>query len=52
MTVKLSILDQSPIAEGSTAMKSLTYTAELAKKAVEWCYSFCLPEERLHRKKR
>ena len=39
MTLKLSILDQSPIAEGSTAMDSLKYTAELAKKAEEWGYT-------------
>ncbi|QUW23179.1 LLM class flavin-dependent oxidoreductase [Sporosarcina sp. Marseille-Q4063] len=39
MTIKLSILDQSPIAEGSTAMESLIYTAELAKKAEEWGYT-------------
>jgi luciferase family oxidoreductase group 1 len=39
MTLKLSILDQSPIAEGSTAMDSLIYTAELAKKAEEWGYT-------------
>ena len=39
MTIKLSILDQSPIAEGSTAMDSLKYTAELVKKAEEWGYT-------------
>ncbi|WP_210467856.1 LLM class flavin-dependent oxidoreductase [Sporosarcina sp. 6E9] len=39
MTLKLSILDQSPIAEGSTAMESLKYTAELARKAEKWGYT-------------
>lgn len=39
MTLKLSILDQSPIAEGSTAMDSLKFTAELAKKAEAWGYT-------------
>ena len=39
MTLKLSILDQSPIAEGSTAMESLKYTAELAEKAEEWGFT-------------
>ena len=39
MSIKLSILDQSPISEGSTAIDSLKYTAELAKKAEEWGYT-------------
>ncbi len=39
MTIKLSILDQSPIAEGSSAIDALKQTAELAKKAEEWGYT-------------
>ena len=39
MTIKLSILDQSPIAEGSTAMEALQQTATLAQKAEEWGYT-------------
>ena len=39
MSIKLSILDQSPISEGSNAVESLKYTAELAKKAEEWGYT-------------
>lgn len=39
MTIKLSILDQSPISEGSNAMESLKQTAILAQKAEEWGYS-------------
>lgn len=32
MSIKLSILDQSPISEGSNAVESLKHTAQLAKK--------------------
>lgn len=39
MTIKLSILDQSPIAEGSTAMETLKETAILAEKAEAWGYT-------------
>jgi len=39
MTIKLSILDQSPISEGSNAMESLKQTAILAQKAEEWGYT-------------
>ena len=39
MSIKLSILDQSPISEGSNAMESLKHTAQLAQKAEEWGYT-------------
>lgn len=39
MSIKLSILDQSPISEGSNAIDALKHTAELAKKAEEWGYT-------------
>ncbi|MBE1555417.1 LLM class flavin-dependent oxidoreductase [Sporosarcina limicola] len=39
MSIKLSILDQSPISEGSNAVESLKNTAELARKAEEWGYT-------------
>ncbi|TWT12506.1 LLM class flavin-dependent oxidoreductase [Planomicrobium sp. CPCC 101079] len=39
MVLKYSILDQSPISEGSTPQEALKQTAELAKKAEEWGYT-------------
>ncbi len=39
MSIKLSILDQSPISEGSNAVESLKHTVQLAKKAEEWGYT-------------
>lgn len=39
MTLKLSILDQSPIAEGSSAEEALKQTAILAQKAEQWGYT-------------
>ncbi|CAM3247772.1 LLM class flavin-dependent oxidoreductase [Filibacter tadaridae] len=39
MSIKLSILDQSPISEGNSAEESLKHTALLAKKAEEWGYT-------------
>lgn len=39
MTIKLSILDQSPIAEGSTAREALQQTVELAQKAEVWGFT-------------
>lgn len=39
MSIKLSILDQSPISEGSTASEALQETAALVKKAEEWGYT-------------
>ena len=39
MAIKLSILDQSPISEGSNAMETLQQTAQLARKAEEWGYT-------------
>lgn len=39
MKIKLSILDQSPISEGSTAREALQQTVELAKKAEEWGFT-------------
>lgn len=39
MTIKLSILDQSPIAEGSTAREALQQTVELVQKAEEWGFT-------------
>jgi luciferase family oxidoreductase group 1 len=39
MKLKYSILDQSPISEGSTPQEALHQTAELAKKAEEWGYT-------------
>lgn len=38
MSIKLSILDQSPISEGSSAREALKETALLAKKAEAWGY--------------
>lgn len=38
MSIKLSILDQSPIAEGSNATEALQNTVQLAKKAEQWGY--------------
>ncbi|WP_041077130.1 LLM class flavin-dependent oxidoreductase [Bacillus sp. OxB-1] len=38
MVVKLSILDQSPISEGSDARTALQQTAELAQRAEQWGY--------------
>jgi luciferase family oxidoreductase group 1 len=35
---KLSILDQSPLAEGDTHVDALRHTIELARKAEEWGY--------------
>jgi luciferase family oxidoreductase group 1 len=35
---KLSILDQSPLAEGDTQVDALRHTIELARKAEEWGY--------------
>ena len=39
MAIKLSILDQSPISEGSNARETLQQTAQLARKAEEWGYT-------------
>lgn len=39
MALKYSILDQSPISEGSTPQEALQQTAELARKAEEWGYT-------------
>ncbi|PSL31117.1 luciferase family oxidoreductase group 1 [Planomicrobium soli] len=39
MALKYSILDQSPISEGSTPQEALNQTADLAKKAEEWGYT-------------
>ena len=39
MGLKYSILDQSPISEGSTAQDALKQTAELAQKAEQWGYT-------------
>lgn len=39
MTIKLSILDQSPIAEGSRAREALRQTIELAQKAEAWGFT-------------
>lgn len=39
MAIKLSILDQSPISEGSNAIEALKNTAQLAQKAEEWGYT-------------
>ncbi|TWT26430.1 LLM class flavin-dependent oxidoreductase [Planomicrobium sp. CPCC 101110] len=39
MALKYSILDQSPISEGSTPKEALKQTAELARKAEEWGYT-------------
>ncbi|WP_147804057.1 LLM class flavin-dependent oxidoreductase [Alkalicoccus halolimnae] len=36
--MKLSILDQSPVAEGMTAAEALRNTADLARKAEKWGY--------------
>lgn len=36
--LKLSILDQSPLAEGDTQADALRHTVELARKAEEWGY--------------
>lgn len=37
-TLKLSILDQSPAAEGEPAAQALAHTIELAQRAEEWGY--------------
>lgn len=39
MSIKLSILDQSPISEGSNAVEALNETSYLAQKAEEWGYN-------------
>ena len=39
MALRYSILDQSPISEGSTARAALKQTAELAQKAEQWGYT-------------
>ncbi len=39
MTLKFSILDQSPISEGSTPQQALKETAELARFAEQWGYT-------------
>lgn len=39
MTLKFSILDQSPISEGSTPQQALKETAELARYAEKWGYT-------------
>lgn len=39
MDIRLSILDQSPISEGSNAVEALRQTTVLAQKAEEWGYS-------------
>lgn len=39
MTINYSILDQSPVSEGSTAEDALKQTAVLAQKAEEWGYT-------------
>jgi len=39
MALKYSILDQSPISEGSTPQEALQQTAELARKAEQWGYT-------------
>jgi luciferase family oxidoreductase group 1 len=39
VALKFSILDQSPIAEGSTPQEALKNTAELARRAEEWGYT-------------
>lgn len=39
MALKFSILDQSPITEGSTPQEALKNTAELARHAEEWGYT-------------
>ena len=36
--IKLSVLDQSPLSEGSGPVQALRNTAELARKAEEWGY--------------
>lgn len=38
MSIKLSILDQSPISEGSNAVVALQQTREFAQKAEQWGY--------------
>ena len=39
MSIKLSILDQSPVSEGSNAMEALKETSQFARKAEEWGYT-------------
>lgn len=39
MSIKLSILDQSPISEGSDAMEALKQTSLFAQKAEQWGYT-------------
>lgn len=39
MSIRLSILDQSPISEGQTAREALLNTVELVKKAEEWGFT-------------
>ena len=39
MSIKLSILDQSPVSEGSNAVEALKETSQLARKAEEWGYT-------------
>ncbi len=39
MAIRLSILDQSPISEGSNAVEALIQTSTLAKKAETWGYT-------------
>lgn len=39
MSIKLSILDQSPISEGSNASEALQQTATLVQKAEKWGYT-------------